>query len=519
MFSRLSHIKGVIMKVTMYSLVALMLLSGCDFSTARDKICDNNVTLDSQLSSLISEHKLTGNPATGRDIPSITDAKAQLGMKLFFTKTMSIDGDTACVTCHHPMLGGGDGSSITIGTGATDTDVFGNSRTLDSSSAVYAHLGAGPTQSVNAPTTYNSALKDRFMAWHGIIEAANPTIGLNGSVGGLYTPDSEYADDNTTRLVDSFAGADLPAAQSRFPVQNPIEMAGYDSQLDGLNSFGIRKILFDRFTGEGNTSDLGTNYLTSEQRDAWKQAFDAAGVAVTDANIYDMISYYERTQLFIENPWKKYIDGDKSALSDDAKKGAILFYSSYEKGGANCVYCHSGDSFTDNALHVMAVPQIGHGTQPNGDSYGREDITHNRADRYKWRTISLLNVEKTGPWSHDGAFTSLKAMVKHMVDPSTPYDQSNVLEQDMQNLNYTDENHAKAVEQLEKNRLNGVSPHRVADLNDEQINQIVEFLDSLTDSRLNDYEFMKKWVPLNNDEAATLNLQVNVSLPSEATSE
>jgi cytochrome c peroxidase len=165
----------------------------------------------------------------------------------------------------------------------------------------------------------------------------------------------------------------------------------------------------------------------------------------------------------------------------------------------------------------MAVPQIGLGTQPNGDSYGREDITHNRADRYKWRTMSLLNVAKTGPWSHDGAFTSLKAMVTHMVDPSTPYDQSNVLEPKMQNLEHTDENHAKALAQLEKNRLDGISPHRVADLSDKQIDQIVAFLESLTDPRLNDYDYMKQWVPENNDEAQTLDLQVDVTLPSEAT--
>lgn len=505
------------MKKSICGVAVLLLLSGCDYQATKEKVSNANIALDAQLSVLIKRNKLTGNPAIGRDIPDINDSKAQLGMKLFFTKTMSIDGDTACVTCHHPLLGGGDGSSITIGTGAVDTDVFGNSREVDTDKPIYTHRGAGPTQTVNAPTTYNSALKDRFMAWNGVIESLNPIAGANGSNGGIADPDSTYADDNSTRLADSSAGENIPATQARFPVQNPIEMAGYNSELQGLDSFGIRKILFDRFTGEGNTSDLGTNYLNDAQRAAWKDAFDKAGVALTDINIYNMISYYERTQLFIENPWKKYIEGDKTALSKDAKKGAILFYSTYEEGGANCTYCHRGDSFTDNALHVMAVPQIGHGTESNGDSYGREDVTHNPADRYKWRTISLLNVAKTGPWGHDGAFTSLKAMVKHMVDPSTPYDQSNVLQPDMQNLEYTDENHQKALEQLEKNRLNGVSPHRVADLTDTQIDQIVEFLKSLTDSRLNDYNFMKQWVPENNDEAQLLNLQVDVTLPPEAT--
>ena len=499
------------MKTVSYSLVLLLLLTACSNNSS-------NTELDDNLNVLIQEHKLTGNPSTGRDIPSINDKKAQLGMKLFYTKTMSIPGDTACVSCHHPLLGGGDGVQISIGTGAVDTDIFGYDRLLDPvKSGVYGDVDGGPTQAVNAPTTYNAALQDRFMAWHGVIEAANPTAGYNGTVGGIYNPDSAYETDGSTRVVDPFAGADIPSSQARFPVQNPIEMAGHGSEIDGLDSFGIREMLFDRFTGNGTTGASGSDYLTEEQRAGWKKAFDDAGVTITDANIYDMISYYERTQLFIENPWKQYIDGNKSALSDDAKKGAILFFSSYEKGGANCIYCHSGDFFTDNAQHVMAVPQIGLGTQENGNSYGREEVTNLSSDRYKWRTMSLLNIEKTGPWGHDGAFTSLKAMVQHMVDPSTTYEQSNVLQENMQNLTHTVENHDKALAQLEKNRVDGISPHRVADLDDTQIDQLVAFLNTLTDPRLNDYEYMKQWIPEKSDESLLLDLQVDVTLPAEAT--
>ena len=132
--------------------------------------------------------------------------------------------------------------------------------------------------------------------------------------------------------------------------------------------------------------------------------------------------------------------------------------------------------------------------------------------------MQLLNVEKTGPWSHDGAFTTLKAMVQHMVDPSTPYDENGqVLQDGMQNLTNTSENHAKALAQLESNRQDGVSPHRVADLDDTQIDQIVAFLEALTDPSLNDYEHMKQWVPDYTDpESQLLDLQEAV-LPPEAT--
>ncbi len=507
------------------ALLALLLFAGCDTDGSNSNSNSNDSgngnspsALDGQLRSLIQRNGLTGNPAAGRAIPSMGDPKAQLGMKLFFTKDLSLPGDTACVTCHHPLLGGGDGVQIAVGTGAVNTDIFGYGRVLDPAKyAPYYEIGGGPSQSVNSPTTYNAALQDRFMAWHGIIEAAQPWAGPNGTVGGIYDPDSQYAADGSTRIVDPFAGADIPAAQSRFPVQNPIEMAGHDPRTIDLSSFQKRQILLDRLTGTGTSGELGTSYLSPQQRAAWKNAFDSAGVAITDAAIYNMISYYEQTQLFIENPWKQYVQGNQGAISEQAKQGAILFYSSYEEGGANCVQCHKGDFFTDNDLHVMAVPQIGLGTQPDGDAYGREEITHLRSDRYKWRTMSLLNISKTGPWGHDGAFTTLKGMVQHMVNPATPYDKSNIVQTNMQNVSRIDEQHARALAQLEANRNSGISPHRVADLNDDQINQLVAFLETLTDPRLNNGAFMQQWIPPQNAESRVLNLQVDVNLPSEAT--
>ncbi|MEA3419491.1 MAG: cytochrome c peroxidase, partial [Campylobacterota bacterium] len=331
------------MKPILYSsaLLSLLLLGGCGSSNQSGHIGGSTQAsaLDKNLSPLISH--LTGDPSTGHDIPSIDDPKAQLGMKLNYTKTMSLPGDTACVSCHHPLLGGGDGVQIAIGTGAVDTDIYGYDRVLDPGKyAPYHEIEGGPSQAVNSPTHYNSALQDRFMAWHGIIEAADPIPGKNGSVGGLYDPDSEPG---YPRIKDPSAGADVPATQARFPVQNPVEMANFDDRWNDLDSFGIRQLLLERFTGDGNSGKIGSDYLTPEQRAAWQKEFKDAGVELNDANIYNMISYFEQTILLIENPWKKYVEGDLTAISEDAKKGAILFFSSYEQGGANCTHCHNGD--------------------------------------------------------------------------------------------------------------------------------------------------------------------------------
>ena len=59
--------------------------------------CGNNTdpkTVDqAALLALISDAGMTGDPTTGRTLPAITDPKAQLGKKLFFTKGLGGNND------------------------------------------------------------------------------------------------------------------------------------------------------------------------------------------------------------------------------------------------------------------------------------------------------------------------------------------------------------------------------------------------------------------------------------------
>lgn len=65
--------------------------------------------------------------------------------------------------------------------------------------------------------------------------------------------------------------------------------------------------------------------------------------AITYGRIADAIGEYERSQVFVNSPWKAFVNGDKNAISEFAKRGAIKFFSSIDKGGANCASCHPGD--------------------------------------------------------------------------------------------------------------------------------------------------------------------------------
>ncbi len=91
-----------------------LILSGClnsDDRNNNDNIPAVNTpsVMDTSLSSMMKSLGMNGDPMLERSLPSIQSAKAQLGMKLFFSKSMGGEMDMAYVSCHHPALSGGDG--------------------------------------------------------------------------------------------------------------------------------------------------------------------------------------------------------------------------------------------------------------------------------------------------------------------------------------------------------------------------------------------------------------------------
>ena len=86
-----------------------------------------------------------------------------------------------------------------------------------------------------------------------------------------------------------------------------------------------------------------------------------------------------------------------------------LFY-----GKADCASCHSGAFQTDHDFHAIAMPQLGPGKGDGfrgREDFGRERVTGDPTDRFRFRTPTLRNVALTGPWGHTGAYATLEAVV------------------------------------------------------------------------------------------------------------
>ena len=430
---------------------------------------------------------LTGDPTTNRTLPDINDPKAQLGKKLFFTKGLSGDRDTACASCHHPALAGDDGLSLSIGVGADDPSLVGPGRT---------HPSGGPTIPRNAPTTFNSGLWDSVMYLDGRVESLGKTAGSNGNDDlGIVTPDSD-TDDNGNLQADPDAGDNLPSALSRFPVTVAEVMRGFDP---------------NEFAALGTNDEVRTAIETRLAGDPdWVAEFNAVygdPTQITYGLIAEAIAEYERSQIFIDTPWKAFMDGDDGAISEAARRGALLFMLPTRVNGASCISCHRGDFFTDERFHVLGMPQIGLGKgdgTTGTDDFGRFRVTGNDNDMYAFRTPSLLNVTETGPWGHAGAYTSLEAVIRHHLDPQAAFDAYDDLQLDVsiRESGQTVDmvlNTQNALNKLAANRLAGIPSIETVSLTDEQVGYLVEFLKTLTDPCVTNRDCLAPWIPDSSD--------------------
>lgn len=453
---------------------------------------------DQELDNIIDEQDLEETVVDNNTTTDIDDPVAQLGMKLFFSKSLGGAFDAACVSCHHPVLGGGDGLSLPVGVDAVVPDLLGPGR---------AHKDGLPLVPRNAPTVYNVALWDTGLFWDSRVESIGKEEGANGSLSGIRTPDSDLG------VADVNAGTNLVAAQARFPVVSVEEMQSSVFE-NGSDNQTIRDHLAARIgdygVGEG---ELATNEWLTEFQMAFQSA-ESAQALITFDNIAFAIGEYERSMIFTNNPWSAYVQGDLTAITEEQKQGAMLFFTAVEDGGAGCSNCHSGTLFSDGRHHTVAFPQTGpgKGDGENGDDdFGRERETSDPADRYRFRTPSLLNVAVTAPYGHTGAYQTLEQVVRHYTNPIAEVDnffrdggicalpQFQTVE-DCESLYPNNEaNSQLALAKLGDELAQGVSLFQPPRLTPEQMQQLVAFLEALTDPCVTDRECLEPWIPDTSD--------------------
>jgi len=349
-----------------------------------------NKELDEELADVLNLYGFTGAIESkfmeklGRPI---NQKRANLGRLLWFDIIGGLNNDNTCGGCHSPTNGFGDTQPIAIG--IDNNFIVGPNRT-------------GPRNQRRTPLVANTALY--------------PTLMWNSRFASL----SGDPFDNSTGFQfpapEGLSLSYLPhllVAQAFIPPAERVETAGFD--FPG-GSDDIRDEVLSRLNA------------VDEYRKLFGQTFPeiSAGALINFDHIGKAIAEFEFTLVFADAPIDRFARGQRHALTESQKKGALLFF-----GKARCVECHSvaGESnemFSDFRQHVIGVPQIvpsfGNvmfdGPGANED-FGLEHVTGDPNDRYMFRTAPLRNAAVMPAFMHNGAFVRLEDAIRHHLDPYT----------------------------------------------------------------------------------------------------
>jgi cytochrome c peroxidase len=121
----------------------------------------------------------------------------------------------------------------------------------------------------------------------------------------------------------------------------------------------------------------------------------AARVGHEPAELSRALSSFVRSILSGNSPYDRFINGDRSALTDDEQAGLRVF-----RGKGNCTSCHVGPNFSDERTHNTGV------------AWRQGALADTGAGRGEFKTPTLREVARTAPYMHDGSLATLDAVVE-----------------------------------------------------------------------------------------------------------
>ena len=126
---------------------------------------------------------------------------------------------------------------------------------------------------------------------------------------------------------------------------------------------------------------------------------------VTFQNMAQAIGAFER-RLMTPSRWDALLAGDEKALTPEETVGLRTFLDT------GCQACHNGALLGGTTYQKLGAVKP---YTRSGDP-GRYKVTKSDADKAVFKVPSLRNVEKTGPYFHDGGIADLEEAVRQMAE-------------------------------------------------------------------------------------------------------
>jgi cytochrome c peroxidase len=135
----------------------------------------------------------------------------------------------------------------------------------------------------------------------------------------------------------------------------------------------------------------------------------AARAGRSPQEISRALATYIRSIMSGNAPYDRYVDGDRTALSAEARAGLQVF-----RGKGNCTACHVGPNFTDDRLHNTGIAWTDAiGTGASFLDEGRGAITGRPEDRGAFKTPTLREIDRSAPYMHDGSLATIEQVIDY----------------------------------------------------------------------------------------------------------
>lgn len=140
----------------------------------------------------------------------------------------------------------------------------------------------------------------------------------------------------------------------------------------------------------------------SGYRRAFAEAYGDEGVTID--TIGKALAAFERSIVSGRAPFDRWVAGERNAISPSAERGFAIFNTT-----GRCATCHTGWRFTDDGFHDIGV---------GADDEGRAAVAPGIDQlRFAFKTPTLRNIDRRGPYMHDGSLRTLEDVIAFYNEP------------------------------------------------------------------------------------------------------